>query len=90
MCDDLWNIAERHFVYRIVLEMEEADDLPEEMTAELSDFEQRLADHGGALRICGLNDQCQQTLAGSHYGSALKNHSSRLAAVGDSRLARDL
>jgi hypothetical protein len=90
LCDDLWSIAERHFVYRIVLEMEEAEDLPEEMSAELSEFEQRLADHGGALRICGLNDQCQQTLAGSHLGSSLKNHSSRLAAVGDSRLARDL
>ena len=81
IADGLWSIATRHFVYRIVLELDELDSLPAGMMAQLVLLRERLSQCGGALKICGLSDECIETLHECHLDSALPHYSTRTAAV---------
>ena len=79
--DKVWSIASRHFIYRLVLELENLEELPSGMMGQLVLLQERLAQTGGALRICGLSPECEETLNSCHVDSALQNHPSREAAV---------
>ncbi len=79
--DEVWDIVNRHFTYRVVLELEDMKDLPPGVTDKLEDLRERLIDHGGALRLCGANDNCVKSLSGSHFAMNLKNHPNRAVAV---------
>jgi anti-anti-sigma regulatory factor len=81
IADKLWSISSRHFIYRLVLELEDLDELPSGMMGQLVMLQERLAQCGGALRICGLSPECEETLHSCHLDSALPNHASREAAV---------
>lgn len=90
IADKLWSIATRHFIYRLVLELGEVDKLPSGLMGQLVLLQERLAQCGGALRICGLSPECEETLHSCHLDTALRNHPSREMAVmgGESVLAR--
>jgi anti-anti-sigma factor len=81
IADKLWSISSRHFIYRLVLELEELDELPSGMMGQLVMLQERLAQCGGALRICGLSPECEETLTSCHLDSALPNHATREEAV---------
>ena len=81
IADKLWSISSRHFIYRVVLELENLEELPSGMMGQLVLLQERLAQCGGALRICGLSPECEETLHSCHLDSALPNHASREAAV---------
>ncbi len=49
VADELWSIASRHFIYRLVLELEEIDQLPAELVDQLVILQERLAQCGGSL-----------------------------------------
>ena len=77
IADKLWSISSRHFIYRLVLELEELEELPSGMMGQLVLLQERLAQCGGALRICGLSPECEETLHSCHLDSALPNHATR-------------
>src|SRR6476620_9499221 len=79
--DKLWSISSRHFIYRLVLELEDLEKMPSGMMGQLVLLQSRLAQCGGALRICGLSQECEEQMQSCHLDSALPNHSSREAAV---------
>lgn len=81
IADGLWSIATRHFVYRVVLELDELESLPAGMMAQLVLLRERLTQCGGALKICGLSDRGRETLHECHLDSALPSYSTRTAAV---------
>jgi anti-anti-sigma regulatory factor len=81
IAEKLWSISSRHFIYRLVLELEELEDLPSGVMGQLVLLQQRLAQCGGALRICGLSPECEETLQSYHLDNALPNHTSREQAV---------
>ena len=81
IADKLWSISSRHFIYRLVLELEDLEELPSGMMGQLVLLQERLAQCGGALRICGLSPECEETLHSCHLDSALPNHASREEAV---------
>ena len=81
IADKLFSISSRHFIYRLVLELEELEELPSGMMGQLVLLQERLAQCGGALRICGLSPECEETLHTCHLESALPNHASREDAV---------
>jgi len=81
IADKLWSIATRHFVYRLVLELDNLKELPNGMTGQLVLLQERLAQCGGALRICGLSAECEGKLHDCQLDSALPNHASREKAV---------
>jgi anti-anti-sigma regulatory factor len=51
------------------------------MMGQFVTLQSRLAQCGGALRICGLSPECEETLHDCELDSALPNHASREAAV---------
>jgi hypothetical protein len=81
IADRLWSIASRHFIYRLVVELDELDEWPTGWMDELTQLQERLVDCGGALRICGLSRSCEETLHGRQFESTLTNHPSRADAV---------
>ena len=81
IADGLWSIATRHFVYRIVLELDEIESLPAGMMAQLVLLRERLSQCGGALKICGLSDECIETLHECHLETSLPHYRTRAAAV---------
>jgi hypothetical protein len=88
IADKLWSISSRHFIYRLVLELDDLEELPSGMMSQLVLLQQRLAQCGGALRICGLSPECEESLHSCHLDSALPNHASREEAVmGSSEIA---
>jgi hypothetical protein len=64
-----------------VLELEELDLMPTDMIEQLVMLQERLAQCGGALRICGLSTDCAETLRDSQLDAALPNYATRQAAV---------
>ena len=88
IADKLWSISSRHFIYRLVLELEDLDKMPSGMMGQLVMLQERLSQCGGALRICGLSPECEVELHNCQLDSALPNHASRAQAVmGGSALA---
>ena len=88
IADKLWSISSRHFIYRLVLELDDLEELPSGMMSQLVLLQQRLAQCGGALRICGLSPECEESLQSCHLDSALPNHATREEAVmGSSEIA---
>ncbi len=81
IADKLWSISSRHFIYRLVLELEELEELQSALVGQLVMLQERLAQCGGALRLCGLSPECEEALHNYHLDSALPNHPSRTAAV---------
>jgi len=81
IADELWSISSRHFIYRLVLEMDEFESLPSGMMGQLVLLQERLAQCGGALRICGLSPECEEVLHECHLEAALPNHATRVDAV---------
>jgi hypothetical protein len=47
----------------------------------LTELQSRLAECGGALRICGLSPECEETLHAGQFETTLTNHPSRADAV---------
>jgi len=88
IADELWSIATRHFIYRLVLELEELHQLPADLIDQLVILQERLIQCGGSLRICGLSDDCAQKLCDNELDAALPNYATRQAAVlGDEAIA---
>jgi len=81
IADQLWLMASRHFIYRVVLELEELSSMPPGLTAQLVLLQERLAQCGGALRICGLSQDCVDVLSARRLDAALPNHATRESAV---------
>lgn len=81
IADKLWSISSRHFIYRLVLELEELEELQSGLMSQLVMLQERLAQCGGALRICGLSPECEESLHSCHLDSALPNHATRTEAV---------
>ena len=79
--DKLWSISSRHFIYRLVLELDDLEELPSGMMSQLVLLQERLAQCGGALRICGLSPECEESLHSCQLDSALPNHATREEAV---------
>lgn len=81
IADKLWSISSRHFIYRLVLELEELEELQSGLMGQLVLLQERLAQCGGALRICGLSPECEDSLHSCHLDTALPNHATRTEAV---------
>ena len=66
LADSLWSLLERHLVYRLVLDVEEIDLSDCCLVDQLTDLYERISQHDGMLRLCGLTpgnrkalDECE-------------------------------
>ena len=81
LADRLWSLLSRHFIYRLVLEMDEVDFLPSQLMGQLVMLQKRVLQHGGALRLCGLTASCAQALHFCRLDQALPSFHCREDAV---------
>lgn len=81
VADELWSIASRHFIYRLVLELEELRQMPADLVDQLVILQERLLQCDGSLRICGLSADCAKKLREVQLDAALPNYATRQAAL---------
>lgn len=81
IADELWSIASRHFIYRLVLELDELGQLPADLVDQLVILQERLVQCDGSLRICGLSADCVRKLCDRQLDAALPNYATRQEAV---------
>lgn len=81
VADELWGIASRHFIYRVVLELDELRQLPVDLVDQLVILQERLAQCDGSLRVCGLPADCARKLRENQLDAALPNYATRQAAL---------
>jgi len=58
----LWSLLERHFTYRLVLDLTEVRALDRKLLSELLRLQRRIRQHNGLMRACGLSPACQRVL----------------------------
>jgi len=76
---ELWDICDRHFTYRLVVELNQPDALSPAMDRAFTELHERLARQQGGLRVCGVTKKCRQQLHQAH--SELRLHDSQREAV---------
>lgn len=81
LAEELWNVCVQQFTYRLVVELDDVTQLPAGAVQQFDKLSDRLTTVGGALRLCGANENCQQLLSGVHNAVRLRNHATRSAAV---------
>jgi len=81
LADELWALLSQHFIYRIVLEMDEVKFFPSLLMGQLVMLQKRVLQHDGALRLCGLSPQCKDALHLCRLDHALPNFECRTDAV---------
>ena len=57
LAEELKELVERHFIYRIVLELHRVPELSSELIGELVELTRYIKDHDGVLRVCGLSPE---------------------------------
>ncbi len=81
LADHLWNLLNQHFIYRLVLEMEQVSLFSSSLMGQLVMLQKRVLQHDGALRLCGLSPQCQQALHICRLDQVMPNYHNRADAV---------
>ena len=79
--DRVWRLVERHFVYRLVLEMDDVDFMPSALMGQLVMLQKRLFQHEGSLRLSGLSADCEQALHFCRLDHTLAHFDTREEAV---------
>jgi anti-anti-sigma factor len=55
LADEIWSLLERHFTYRLVLELDQVRLLNSRLIGQLIQLYQRIRERGGVMRVCGLS-----------------------------------
>lgn len=81
IADQIWDHLKTHFTYRLVLDMREVEMLPSHLMGQLIILQKRVAQKGGAMRLCCLQLPCQESLLLARLDAVLPNHESREEAI---------
>jgi anti-anti-sigma regulatory factor len=65
LADQLWSLAERHFIYRIVIRLDQVRTLDRTLLRELVRFYRRIRHHGGMMRLSSISSLHREML-GEH------------------------
>jgi anti-anti-sigma regulatory factor len=80
LADQLWNLLQQHFTYRLVLELDDVQ-VNSQMIGQLLQLYRRIEEHDGVLRLCGLSSGSQQVLHAAHLDDRLRPYGDRQEAV---------
>ena len=81
VADRLWELMNKHFIHRMVLEMDEVLYFPSLLIGQLVMLQKRVMQDGGALRLCGLTPDCADALHICRLDQALPHFETRADAV---------
>jgi anti-anti-sigma factor len=91
LADHLWALAEQHFTYRFVLELDGVKVLNSYLIGQLIKLYRRVREHDGVLRLCGLSPYNRRVLRTCSLDDRFPNYENREEAVmggADPRLPR--
>jgi len=77
----LWSLLDRHFTYRLVLELEEVQVLRSALIGQLVMLHKRVCVHGGMVRLCGLSASNQEALHTCRLDDRFRPYGNRVEAV---------
>lgn len=81
LAERLRHLMEKHFVYRLVLELDEVKVLDDLVIRQLERLDQVARDHGGFLRLCGLSRHNWQRVMRNGLGDVFYPYGNREEAV---------
>lgn len=81
LADQLWSLMERHFIYRLVLEMDDVEVLQTYLIGQLVMLHKRIRDHDGVIRLCGLSPYNRKVLRSCRLDDRLQTYGNRVEAV---------
>jgi len=55
LADEIWDLLQRHFTYRLVLELDQVELLDSHLIGQLVRLYKRIAERDGVMRLCGLS-----------------------------------
>ena len=88
LAEVLWSVVEQHFIYRLVVELDQIKALDDSILDQLLLLHDRIAEHGGLMRICGLAPRCRQRLLERQLDDRLVPYQDREEAVMASAMPR--
>ena len=81
MAEQVWQVVQQHFVYRVVLEMQGVTVCPSSLIGQLVLLHKRLHTQGGVLRLCGLSPNQEQAIQCSRLDARFPAYPNREQAV---------
>lgn len=81
LAEEIWALMQKHFIYRVVLELDELPRLSSNMLEQLNQLYQRVKEHEGLLRLCGLSPYNRQVLRAHKLDRLLPSYRNRQEAI---------
>jgi len=81
LAEDVWEQLSKHLIYRLVLDMEDVPTLRSQLIGQLLTLREKIHEHDGMLRLCGLSQNCQRILKKTNLDERLSFYPSREEAV---------
>jgi anti-anti-sigma factor len=91
LAEQVWTLAQQHFTYRLVLELDRIKVLNSCLIGQLIQLDKRIHEHGGVLRLCRLSQYNRRVLRKCSLGDRFPAYENREDAVmgsSDPRLPR--
>jgi anti-anti-sigma regulatory factor len=81
LVERLWSLLEQHFTHRLVLELDGIGELGSFLVGQLLELYQRIEEHDGVMRVCGLSPDNCKVLHACHLDERLLPYTNRREAV---------
>jgi anti-anti-sigma factor len=77
----LWELLERHFTYRLVLELDQVEMLNSSLIGQLVQLYRWIREHDGVMRLCGLSPYNLRVLRTCHLDERFLPYQDREEAI---------
>ena len=81
LADGIWTLLERHFTYRVVLELDQVRVLNSHLIGQLVRLYRLIRQHDGVMRVCGLSPHNLKVLRTCHLEGRFLPYRDREEAV---------
>jgi len=88
LADALWSLLEQHFTHRLVLELDQIKHLDDAIIEQLLQLHDRISEHGGVMRVCGLSADNRRVLLARQHDGCFVPYANREDAVSGASLPR--
>ena len=81
LADEIWELLQTHFTYRLVLEMDNVDVLNSHLIGQLVRLYKLISRHDGVMRVCGLSAYNRRVLRTCRLDDRLLPYQDRRHAI---------
>lgn len=81
LASGIWDLMQRHFAHRLVLEMDQVDLLNSQLIGQLIRLYKLIREHDGVMRVCGLSPHNLRVLRTCRLDDRFQSYVDRKEAV---------